>query len=108
MPKRDNSYTKRMAACIFVMNKIGFKDMVNIGSGDEVSIRELAELISEVVGFEGTIVYDSSKPDGTPRKLLDTNRQNNLGWTAQIKLKDGLRQTYRWFLENYCKEAVAV
>lgn len=108
-PKREFLHVDDMAsACIFVMNKIGFKEMVNIGSGDEVSIRELAELICEVVGFNGTIVYDSSKPDGTPRKLLDTSRLNNLGWTAQISLKEGLRQTYQWFLENYCKQAVAV
>ncbi|MHB1947196.1 MAG: GDP-L-fucose synthase [Gammaproteobacteria bacterium] len=109
VPKREFLHVDDMAsACLFVMNKTGFKDMVNIGSGDEVSIRELAELICDVVGFEGTIVYDSSKPDGTPRKLLDTSLLNKLGWNAQIKLKDGLKQTYQWFLENYCKEALAV
>lgn len=101
IPKREFLHVDDMAsACIFIMNKPGFTDMVNIGSGDEVSIRELAELVCDVVGFDGDIIYDSSKPDGTPRKLLDTSKLNQLGWKAQIKLKDGLEQTYKWFLEN--------
>lgn len=107
-PKREFLHVDDMAsACIFVMNKSGFKDMVNIGSGQEVTIRELAELICEVVGYEGNIVYDSSKPDGTPRKLLDTSCLTELGWKAQINLREGLKQSYQWFVENCCEvEAV--
>lgn len=101
IPKREFLHVDDMAsACLYVMKKEGFQEMVNIGSGDEVSIRELAEMMGEVVGFKGDIVYDSSKPDGTPRKLLDTSRLTQLGWKAEIKLKDGLRQTYEWFLQN--------
>lgn len=100
-PKREFLYVDDMAsACLFVMKKTGFQEILNIGSGQEVSIRELAELICEVVGFQGELIYDSTKPDGTPRKLLDTTRLTKLGWQAQIKLKTGLEQTYRWFLEN--------
>lgn len=101
-PKREFLHVDDMAsACLFVMNNVGYNQMVNIGSGEEVSIRELAEVICEVVGYTGSIVYDSSKPDGTPRKLLDTTRLNQLGWKAQIKLKEGLASTYQWFLKNH-------
>lgn len=100
-PKREFLHVDDMAsACLFVMNKASFKDMVNIGSAEEVTIQELAELICEVVGFDGVIVYDSSKPDGTPRKLLDTTRLNQLGWSAKISLREGLQNTYTWFLET--------
>lgn len=100
-PKREFLHVDDMAsACIFVMNKTGFTQMVNIGSGQEVTIKELAELICEVVGFDGKIIYDSSKPDGTPRKLLETSRLTQLGWQAQIKLKEGLALTYQWFLNQ--------
>lgn len=107
-PKREFLHVDDMAsACIFMMNKANFVDMVNIGSGDEVSIRELMELICEVVGFRGKIVYDSSKPDGTPRKLLDTTRLHELGWKARIKLREGLQQTYKWFLQHHKEVEVA-
>lgn len=100
-PKREFLHVDDMAsACLFIMNKTDYKEMVNIGSGDEVSIQELADLICEVVGFEGDIVYDKSKPDGTPRKLLDTTKLNELGWKRQITLKKGLQQTYDWFLKH--------
>lgn len=105
-PKREFLHVDDMAAaCIFVMEKTGFTEMVNIGSGQEVSIREVAELMCEVVGFDGEIVFDSSKPDGTPRKLLDTSRLNQLGWRAQISLKVGLQHTYQWFLDNYLSKS---
>ncbi len=108
-PKREFLHVDDMAsACVFVMDKIGFQEMVNIGSGEEVSIRELAELICDVVGFKGDIVYDSSKPDGTPRKFLDTSRLNNLGWSPQVKLRDGLEQTYQWFVKVNQEESLAV
>lgn len=100
-PKREFLHVDDMAsACLFLMNKSGYKEIVNIGSGEEVSIKELAEVICEIVGFEGEIIYDSTKPNGTPRKLLDTNRLNKLGWTAQIQLKEGLQQTYQWFFKE--------
>ena len=107
-PLREFLHVDDMAsACIFVMNKTDFNSIVNIGSGQEVSIRELAELICEVVGYDGRIVFDSSKPDGTPRKLLDTSRLTQLGWQAQITLKAGLKQTYDWFIENKQVKATA-
>jgi len=73
---------------------------VNIGTGTDVSIRELADLIAQITGFEGRIVCDTSKPDGTPRKLMDVSRLSEMGWKANIPLEEGIRQTYDWFLEN--------
>ena len=73
---------------------------VNIGTGTDISIRELAELIADIIGFEGRIVCDPSKPDGTPRKLMDVSRLKGMGWEAGIPLEEGIRQTYNWFLEN--------
>jgi GDP-L-fucose synthase len=101
-PLREFLHVDDMAsACLFMMNQKNYNHIVNIGSGQEISIRALAELICDVVGFEGRIVFDTSKPDGTPRKLLDTSRLTDLGWKAQINLKTGLEQTYDWFLKNY-------
>lgn len=100
-PKREFLHVDDMAsACLFVMEHPTIKEMVNIGSGQEVSIQELAELICKVVGFQGKIIYDSSKPDGTPRKLLDTTRLCELGFRAKISLLEGLQETYRWFLSQ--------
>ena len=73
---------------------------LNIGTGTDITIAELAAMIAEITGFEGDIVYDTTKPDGTPRKLLDVSRINQLGWTAQIDLREGLKATYQWYLEN--------
>jgi len=73
---------------------------LNLGTGTDITIAELAAMIAEITRFEGEIVYDASKPDGTPRKLLDVSRLNKLGWTAQIGLREGLTTTYRWFLQN--------
>ncbi len=75
-------------------------EIVNIGVGEDVSIGELAECIRDVVGYTGDIVYDTSKPDGTPRKLLDVSKIHALGWKAQISLRDGLADTYRWYREQ--------
>lgn len=72
-----------------------------MGSGKEVTIKELAELVKEVVGYEGEIKWDTTKPDGTPRKLMDNSKLAALGWEAKISLKDGLVGTYKWYLENY-------
>jgi GDP-L-fucose synthase len=71
-----------------------------VGVGEDVSIRDLAMLVRKVVGFEGALVQDTSKPDGTPRKLLDVSRLNSIGWKARISLEDGIAQTYRWYLEQ--------
>ncbi len=73
---------------------------VNLGTGVDVTIRELAETVKDVVGFDGGLVFDPTKPDGTPRKLLDVSRMKTLGWEAQMVLRDGIKETYRWFLEN--------
>ena len=88
------------AACLFLMQHYDGEEIVNIGVGEDLSIAELAELVSKVVGFTGKIVYDSGKPDGTPRKLVDVTRINGLGWRAGIPLEVGVRTTYEWFLEN--------
>ena len=73
---------------------------LNIGTGNDVTIREFAELVAEVVGYTGTIVYDASRPDGTPQKLLDVSKINELGWTAKTSLRDGLMRAYADFLET--------
>jgi GDP-L-fucose synthase len=87
-------------ACVFLMNTYSASEIVNVGWGRDISIAELAELVKRVVGFEGEIVYDTSKPDGTPRKLLDTARMTSLGWQPSIELEDGVSSTYRWYLEQ--------
>lgn len=74
---------------------------LNLGTGTDITIAELAAMIAEITGFEGEIVYDTSKPDGTPRKLLDVSRVSELGWKAQIPLREGIEVTYQWFLENW-------
>ena len=98
-PLREFLHVDDMAAaCLFVMKQQGHTAMLNIGSGQEVSIKQLAELVCEVVGFEGEIVFDPTKPDGTPRKLVDTTKLNELGWMAKVNLKEGLQTTYDWFV----------
>lgn len=85
---------------VFLMDKYSGLVHVNVGSGKEVTIKELAELVKEVVGFEGELVWDTSKPDGTPRKLMDSSKLAELGWVPKIALKEGLVDTYKWYLEN--------
>lgn len=87
-------------ACVFLMNHYDESDIVNIGSGSEISIRELAHLVQETVGYRGKIVFDTAKPDGTPRKLIDSSRLNKMGWKSSISLPDGLKQTYADFLKQ--------
>src|SRR3990167_4037133 len=100
-PKREFLYADDMAdACLFIMNQEGFKEMVNIGSGSEISIREVSELIRETVGYKGNLTFDTSKPDGMPRKLLDTQKLTQLGWKPQTSLKEGLKRTYQWYLSS--------
>nr|WP_209984226.1 GDP-L-fucose synthase [Azospirillum picis] len=85
---------------VFLLNRYSGEEHVNVGSGSEVGIAELARLIAEVVGWDGELVFDAGKPDGTPRKLLDSGRLTAMGWRPHIDLRAGLRQTYRWFLEQ--------
>lgn len=104
MPKREFMYAGDLAkAVVFLLknksaSEIG--EFINIGTGEEITIFELAELIKEVIGFKGKIVFDTSKPDGTMRKLMDVSRINNLGWHAQTSLKDGIKLVYEDFLNN--------
>ncbi|MGE0278595.1 MAG: GDP-L-fucose synthase family protein [Nitrospiraceae bacterium] len=87
-------------ACLFLMEKYDEEEIVNIGTGADLSILELAEVISEVIGYTGKLTFDSTKPDGTPRKLVDTTKINSLGWRAKIGLENGVRETYRWFCDS--------
>jgi len=88
------------AACLYLMEQYEDEGIVNIGVGEDISIAGLAGLVGEAVGYQGEIVYDSSKPDGTPRKLVDTSKINGLGWRAGIALQEGIKSTYQWFLDN--------
>jgi GDP-L-fucose synthase len=95
-------------AMIFMLENINAADLyengisqLNIGTGKDLTISELASIISDVVGYNGEIVYDSTKPDGTPRKLMDVSRINSLGWKYKTELKDGIEKTYNWYLENH-------
>jgi len=88
------------AACMFLMENYNGEEIVNIGVGEDISIADLASQVREAVGYKGKIVYDSSKPDGTPRKLVDTSKINSLGWKAGIALQEGIKSTYQWFLDN--------
>jgi GDP-L-fucose synthase len=94
-PMREFLHADDLAeACIYLMENYSQPGLVNIGTGTDVTIKELAELIAETVGFEGSIVWDSSKPDGTPRKLMDVSKLHGLGWRHKIDLRDGLRMVY--------------
>lgn len=100
-PQREFLHADDLAdACAFLLQLENPPDLVNVGCGTDVTIRELVEMVAEVVGYKGQIVWDKTKPDGTPRKLLDTTRLNQLGWQPQISLRDGLSQTYASFLEE--------
>ncbi len=100
-PKREFLHVDDMAdATVFLMNNYDGEQFVNVGVGNDVSIKELAEIVKETVGFEGELKFDSSKPDGTPRKLLDVTKLNKAGWQAKIDLDKGVKTTYQWFLGN--------
>jgi GDP-L-fucose synthase len=100
-PLREFLHVDDLAdACVFLMKTYSDAGLVNIGSGDELSIRALAELIADVVGFRGRFEFDQTKPDGTPRKRLDLSRLHGLGWKHRIDLKSGVGNTYRWYLEH--------
>ena len=91
------------AACLFLLEKYDSPEIINVGCGEDVTIRELAELICDIVGFDGELTWDKSKPDGTPRKLLDVSKIQGLGWKPRIPLREGITQTYDWFLKNVAK-----
>ncbi|MBV9488552.1 MAG: GDP-L-fucose synthase [Verrucomicrobia bacterium] len=100
-PRREFLHTDDLADALrFLLENYDSPEIINVGWGKDVTIRELAELICDVVGFKGALVFDSSKPDGTPRKLLDTSRLQALGWRPRITLREGLVQTYRWLLQS--------
>lgn len=105
MPRREFLHVDDLAdACVYLINSYSGSEIVNIGVGKDVNIRELAELVREVVDYEGEIVYDTSKPDGTPRKLLEVSKLHELGWQAKIPLREGVEDTYRWFASTLPKE----
>ena len=100
-PRREFLHVDDLAsACLLLLEKYDSPDIVNVGYGEDISIRELAELICEVVGFDGDLAWDRSKPDGTPRKLLDVSKLRALGWKPAISLRDGIARTYQWFRAN--------
>jgi GDP-L-fucose synthase len=100
-PRREFLHVDDLAdACVFLMQRYSDGEPINVGWGEDLSIAELARLIAEVTGFEGELRFDPSKPDGTPRKLLDVSRMQALGWAPRIALRDGLESTYNWFLQN--------
>jgi GDP-L-fucose synthase len=100
-PRREFLHVDDLAdACHLLMGRYSSADLVNIGCGEDLTIQALAQLVAKVVGFAGEIVWDSTKPDGTPRKLLEISRLRDLGWRPQIALEDGIKRTYAWFLEH--------
>ena len=100
-PRREFLHVDDLGeAAVFLMRNYAGEDFINVGVGEDLTIRELAEMIREVVGYQGEIVQDRSKPDGTPRKLMDVSRLSDLGWKARISLRDGIAETYGWFLRN--------
>ena len=101
MPKREFLHVEDLADAVVysIENKLE-DNLFNVGTGVDLSIKELAEIIQQTIGHKGEIIWDATKPDGTPRKLMDVSKLSNAGWNAKIKLEDGIRQTYTWFLEN--------
>lgn len=107
-PKREFLFVEDLAdALIYLLESVDAKDLyekgishINIGTGEDLTINDLAQLMKDVIGYEGGIVYDSSKPDGTPRKLMDSSRINELGWKYKTSLREGIEKTYKWYLEN--------
>ncbi len=101
-PKREFLYIDDLAdACLFLMKNYDDSEIINIGTGEDLSIGDLASLIKEITSYDGEIVYDVTKPDGTPRKLLDVSKLNSLGWKAKTGLRDGIIVTYNWFVRHY-------
>ena len=100
-PYREFLYVDELAdACYFLMQNYNEPDIVNIGTGKDITIKELADLVRAIVGFDGEIIWDTTKPDGTPRKLLDVSKLNSLGWKSSLSLKEGIERTYKWYLST--------
>lgn len=100
-PYREFLYVDDMAdACVFLMNNYSGNETVNLGTGKELTIKELTELVAKVIGYTGKIKWDTTKPNGTPRKLLDVSKLHNLGWTHKVELEEGIKLSYKDFLEN--------
>ncbi len=100
-PRRELLHVDDLAAAaVYLMLNYDQPEIVNVGTGEDVTIKELAEMVAQTVGFQGNLVFDTSKPDGTPRKLLDVSRLHSLGWKHSISLNEGIRTTYQWFLQN--------
>ena len=100
-PRREFLHVDDLAdALLFLMQKYDSENLINVGCGVDLSIRELAQTVADTVGFKGTLDFDATRPDGTPRKLLDVSRLRNLGWSPSIDLRAGLQQTYEWYLAN--------
>jgi len=105
-PRREFLHVDDLAAaCLFLLEKYDSAEIINVGCGEDISIRELAELICEIVGFQGDLVWDATKPDGAPRKLLDVSKLHGLGWRHTIALREGIARTYEWFLQNVPRES---
>jgi len=104
-PRREFLHVDDLAdACFFLLKTYDSPEIVNVGCGEDVTIRALAETVCEVLGFKGTLEFDTSKPDGTPRKLMDTTKLTRLGWKPKIGLREGIADAYRWFLENHAEK----
>ena len=100
-PKREFLHVDDLAeACVFLMNNYEEEDHINIGTGEDVSIKELVETIADVVEFKGEFVWNTDKPNGTPRKLLDVSKIKSLGWKPTVSLREGIEKTYDWYLKN--------
>ncbi len=105
-PRREFLHVDDLAdACVFLMQNYNESEIINIGAGKDITIRELADLIKDIVGFKGSIIYDASKPDGTPRKLLDVSRLHSLGWRNRISLREGIKDTYRSYVDEGARRA---
>jgi GDP-L-fucose synthase len=105
-PRREFLHADDLAdACVYLMDEYSGSEPINVGVGEDISIKELAELVREVVGYAGEIVHDTTKPDGTPRKLLDVSKLHGLGWRAKVPLGEGIERTYAWFLGSRPVEA---
>jgi len=100
-PKREFLHSDDLAsACIFLMNNYSDSEIINIGTGEDISIHELVYIIKDIVGYKGEIIWDSGKPDGTPRKVMDVSKIHNLGWKHNINLKEGVNMAYEWYKSN--------
>jgi GDP-L-fucose synthase len=107
-PRREFLHVDDLAdGLVFMMQRYSAAEHLNVGTGVDVTIRELAELIARVAGYEGSFVFDTTRPDGTPRKVMDVSRMSALGWRARTPLEEGFRYAYRWYVENVAKAAVA-